>query len=111
MMITVDVKSDLPRTDVADKRLIHSIKYYRSKEKVIKILHGYGSTGVGGNIKVKIHQTLSKMVTNQEIKGFIPGESIGNTIGFDHVISTYKHLIQQDSDFKRNNYGITYVIL
>jgi hypothetical protein len=110
-MNNIDLKSDMPTTRVAGMRLTHLIKYFKKTDKVIKIIHGYGSSGVGGAIKHMIHQSLNEKVRNQEIKAFIPGEAISHTLGFDEVIEKFKHFIINDSDFKRDNYGITYVIL
>jgi glutathione synthase/RimK-type ligase-like ATP-grasp enzyme len=110
-MNTIDLKSDMPTTLIAGKRLTSAIKFHKNKDKVIKILHGYGSTGVGGAIKQTVHKSLNEKLRNGEIKAFIPGEAISHTLGFDEAIIQYKHLLANDSDFKRDNYGITYVIL
>jgi glutathione synthase/RimK-type ligase-like ATP-grasp enzyme len=110
-MNTIDLKSDMPTTLIAGKRLANALKFHKNTDKVIKILHGYGSSGVGGAIKQMVHKSLNEKVRNQEIKAYIPGEAISHTLGFDEVIVKFKHLIVNDSDFKRDNYGITYVIL
>jgi len=110
-MVVIDIKSHMPTQLVAGKLLADAIKRYKGKEKIIKILHGYGSTGIGGSIKVSTHKSLKNHMNKGEIKAYIPGEAIKQTLGFDHLISQYKTLISHDEDFKRDNYGITYVIL
>ncbi len=110
-MYTIDIKSEmLPKLD-AGKKLADALRKAKTQHKVIKILHGYGSTGEGGSIKSLTHQSLRNKVKKQEIQAFIPGEAIVRPLGFDEIISTYKHLISNDIDFKKDNYGITYVIL
>jgi len=109
-MKTFDIKSDMPFTDEAGKRLSDIIRGNRKKEKVIKIIHGYGSSGVGGKIKVTVHKSLKKKLSNHEIKAYIPGESLRSMMGFVDVIQKYKHLIKNDSDYKKCNDGITYII-
>ena len=107
-----DIKSDMPNVNDAGKRLANAIKESKSnKEKVIKILHGYGSHGIGGGKKVALIKSLHKRQKNNEIKAYIPGEAFANLMGFDDVIREYKDLIQHDSDYNKMNDGITYVIL
>ena len=107
-----DIKSDMPNVGDAGKKLATAIKEAKiNKEKVIKIIHGYGSHGVGGSIKIAVRKSLLKRQTNNEIKAYIPGEAFTNLMGFDDVIREYKDLIQHDSDYNKMNDGITYVIL
>ena len=107
-----DIKSDMPNVSDAGKRLANAIKEAISnKEKVIKILHGYGSHGVGGSIKIAVRKSLLKRLNNKEIKAYIPGEAFASLMGFDDAIREYNDLIKNDSDYNKINDGITYVIL
>jgi len=109
-MYLIDLKSTmLPKLE-AGKLLADELRKAKQQHKVVKILHGYGSTGPGGAIKALTHKSLRHKMKHQDIKAFIPGESIARPAGFDEIISTYKHLISHDHDFKKDNYGITYVI-
>jgi len=107
---TFNIKSDLPTTEEAGRRLAEIIREYKGKEKVIKIIHGYGSTGVGGSIKYLVHKSLKKRVRENNIKAYIPGEALSKLMGFDEIIYKYKHLFKNDSDYKKGNDGITYII-
>ncbi len=109
-MITIDIKSDKPTVQVANLRLLNSIKQYKF-EKVIKIIHGYGSSGVGGKIKQMVHTTLEMLQLQNQIRDFIPGEALVSFMGYADLIQKYKPLIQNDSDFKKGNDGITYVFI
>lgn len=109
-MKTFDIKSDMPFTEEARKRLTDIIRENRKKEKIIKIVHGYGSSGVGGKIKVTVHKSLKNKLMDNQIKAYIPGEALRSMMGFVDVIHKYKHLIKNDSDYKKCNDGITYVI-
>ena len=111
-MKTYDIKSDLPTVLEAGKRLADAIRDAKNQKlKVVKILHGYGSSGIGGSIRVAIRKSLRNKVSKTEIKAFIPGEAFATTMGFDEIIKTYEHLLKGDSDYKKMNDGITYVIL
>lgn len=81
-----------------------------SKEKVIKIIHGYGSSGVGGVIKRTLQISFRKSVAKNEISAYRPGEAIFCMMGFEDAIRMYKRLIQADSDYGEGNDGITYII-
>jgi hypothetical protein len=109
-MRTYDIKSMMPSSIEAKTKLINIINNSINKEKVIKIIHGYGSTGVGGKIKEITHQYLKQLINQNKIKAFIPGEAFSIPIGYDEVIHQFKLLIQNDEDYKKSNDGITYII-
>jgi hypothetical protein len=108
-MKSYNIKIDMPTQLLAKQRLDMILKYER--EPIIKIVHGYGSTGVGGVIKDMVRKELDERLAKVEIKAYIPGEAFGSLFGFDHIIRTYQHLLKHDPDYKRNNPGITYIIL
>ncbi len=109
-MITIDVKSSMPTVEVAKTLLLNGIKMHRS-EKVIKIIHGYGSSGVGGKIKHMVHEVLESLKETNQIRDFIPGEALVSFMGYADTIQKYKPLIMSDSDYRRGNDGITYVFI
>jgi hypothetical protein len=110
-MKEINIKHDLPDRLEAGRRLQQIIRENQGREKVIKIVHGYGSSGVGGSIKALVHKSLRNKLKKQEIKGFIPGEAFESLMGFDETIKTYQHLISNDKDYRKSNDGITYIIL
>ncbi len=110
-MKSFDIKSDMPFVSEAGKRLATIIRNCTGKDKVIKIIHGYGSSGAGGSIKLAVHKSLRNKVSTGEIQAFIPGEAFSEMMGFDESIKIYLNLIKSDSDFKKMNDGITYIIL
>ena len=111
-MKVFDIKSDMPDVLEAGRRLASIIREAKRKRyKVIKILHGYGSTGKGGRIKIHVRKSLNKRKNNNDIKSYIPGEAFSMMMGFDEEIMKYKHLIKSDSDYMKMNDGITYIIL
>lgn len=109
-MKTFNLEAGLPSASDAGKNLAQIIRENKSKEKVIKIIHGYGSSGVGGAIKRSVHKSLRKRVNTNEIAAYIPGEAMSVMMGFDDCINKYKHLVQSDSDYRKGNDGITYII-
>jgi len=109
-MKTFDLKSDMPTKDVAVLRLRNFLKYSKT-EKAVKVIHGYGSHGVGGGIRAAVRDELQALMAEGSIKAYIPGEALGVPMGFADAIQQYRHLVANDPDFRKSNDGITFVIL
>lgn len=111
-MLTVNIKDDMPPVDVAMRRLEGAI--YREKLRttgVIKIVHGYGSTGKGGAIKDASIKALQGYKSRGVIKDYILGESFGNYNVKARDLTRRYPLLKKDSDYGRYNDGITIIIL
>lgn len=78
--------------------------------RVIKIIHGYGSSGVGGRLRNGLRQELMKRKQNGKIKDLIPGERFG--VNEDTILYLHQYTqLKVDPDFSMNNPGITVIIL
>ena len=108
----VNLKDDMPTVDVAIKRITYNIKNAAPfGVSVIKIIHGYGSSGKGGAIRVEARKYLDRLKARGEIKDYVKGEDFSI---FDEA--TRKAFLacdelRRDSDIERHNNGITIVIL
>ena len=69
-MKTFDIKSHLPTQPEAKEELLQILSHNRN-EKIIKIIHGYGSHGVGGSIKTMVHKTLKIALASNQIANYI----------------------------------------
>lgn len=78
---------------------------------LIKFVHGYGSTGKGGEIRIAVQKGLIKRLQQQEIRAVIFGEDwrISNETAWA-LLKEWPGL-KQDSDLGRENRGITVVEL
>lgn len=103
-----DIHHGMPSIEMALSNLEVFIRISKS-EKVIKIIHGYGSSGKGGKIKTAFREECEKLKSKRIIKDYLPGEASYLPMGFDEIIRRYKTLIQNDRDFKISNEGITYL--
>ena len=108
----VNIKEDLPTVDDAIKRITYLINNVgKSGCSAIKLIHGYGSSGKGGGIRVEARKYLVRQKSNGVIKDVIAGEdfSIFNeaTIKAFYVCDD----LSRDSDLERSNNGITIVVL
>ena len=73
---TVNLKSDMPRVREALQRLDRELALARREGlRLLKIVHGYGSTGVGGDIRIAVQKRLHELVEAGQIRGSIFGEN------------------------------------
>jgi hypothetical protein len=78
---------------------------------LVKLIHGYGSKGLGGRIKEEVANALTRHKRSNLIRDFIAGEDfrISNQATWDLLKASPE--LKQDRDLSRNNRGITIVIL
>lgn len=78
MIRTINIKEDNPNSDYAMYLLDEEIKYSKAVgNRVIIIIHGYGSHGCGGVIKQKLKEYLPILKKNKIIEDFVFGENWG----------------------------------
>ena len=79
--------------------------------KVIKVIHGYGSNGIGGQIALRIRPLLIQLKKQNVIADYIPGPEwhLGNRKA-KNLIYTCNDAAYC-TDLSRNNPGITIVAL
>ena len=78
---------------------------------LLKLIHGYGSTGVGGRMREEIWKTLDRYKRHGLISGFITGEDFRLSNETSWELVKRDKTIKQDRDFGRANRGITIVVL
>ncbi len=108
----VNIKADMPTASDAVKRVTFYIHNSRALGyTVVKIIHGYGSSGKGGKIRSEVRAYLSRQQQQGQIRGFIPGEdfSIFDTATRD-AFSRCDDL-RRDDDLERHNNGVTIILL
>ena len=79
--------------------------------KVLKILHGYGSHGVGGELRIALQSTLRGLAQSGGISDCIYGENWRK--GDERSWELLKRIpaLKNDPDLGRGNRGITIVLL
>ena len=108
----INIKDDLPSKNDAIKRVTYNIKNASVfGVTVIKIIHGYGSTGKGGSIRTETRKYLERQKNQGQIKGYIIGEDF--SIFNDETIKAFQVCdeLRRDRDLERHNNGMTLVIL
>jgi hypothetical protein len=77
---------------------------------VIKLIHGYGSTGAGGEIRIAAQRRLAEMTTRGEIRACIFGENWAKSDQQAWALIKAHPELKQDPDLGRRNLGITIVV-
>ena len=107
-----NIKSDNPTVEIALsrlKRLLHGAK--ADGVRILKIVHGYGSSGKGGEIRYSVRDYLESLKYSALIKYYVPGEEFGGA--YDLGKNAVRELpdLKKDSDWGKHNKGITIIIL
>jgi hypothetical protein len=106
----INLEQGLPTVEQARQRLLRELPLaQRSGWKGAKLIHGYGSSGAGGEIRIAIGRLLQQMQQNGELSMVIFGEDWSIT-GPDawSLVKRYPAL-KKDRDLDRKNRGITVV--
>ena len=112
MIHEINLETGSPTALSALKQLEFFIASTRvSKGRVIKIIHGYGSSGKGGKIRTAVRKMLKEYKETDRLTLFIKGEN------FSIFDASTRYLIEKfpetanDPDLNNANQGITYVLL
>jgi Smr domain len=109
---TVILKDGMPSVEQARARLSSEIHVARqSGIKILKVVHGYGSTGVGGDLRFALQSTLRQMAAKKEIRDCIYGENWRKSDERTWELLKQMPELKADSDLGRGNKGITLVVL
>src|SRR5258708_34333167 len=74
-MRIVNLEEGMPRVDEARLRMQHEL--HRAREqgaKALKLVHGYGSSGVGGVLRNELQKELRRLAAEGSVRGFIRSE-------------------------------------
>jgi hypothetical protein len=102
----------MPPVDEALQRLDRELALARQQRcKVLKLIHGYGSTGAGGDIRIALQRRLYEMAQNGRIRACIYGEDWSKSNEEAWKVLQEHSDLKNDSDVGRANRGITIVLL
>jgi hypothetical protein len=111
-MKTVNLKTDMPQVREALQRLERELALARKeKTALLKLIHGYGSTGTGGDIRIAVQKRLRELAQNGEIRSCIFGEEWTKSDSTTWQLLQSQPRLKEDPDLGRRNRGITVVLL
>jgi hypothetical protein len=77
----------------------------------IKLIHGYGSSGAGGEIRIAAQKRVVEMAGRGEVRACIFGENWTKSDEVAWALINAHPELKQDADLGRRNLGITIVVL
>jgi len=107
-----NLKEGSPTTPQALARLTTELERARRNGiNLLKIIHGYGSSGEGGVIRHAVQAELVRLEREGQIRAFISGEDwrISNEPSWA-LLSKHREL-KRDPDLGRGNRGLSIVLL
>ena len=111
-MKVIDLKSDMPPVMEAVQRLDQAIALARRQQtSLLKVIHGYGSKGVGGDIRIAAQKRLRELQEAGAIRGCIFGEEWSTTSEQVWTLVKARPELKGDPDLGKRNLGITVVLL
>jgi len=102
----------MPLVHEALQRLEREISLARrQKQTLLKVIHGYGSSGAGGEIRIAVQRRLRELADGGQIRGCIFGENWSKTEDATWRLLQAHTDLKNDPDLGRRNQGITIVLL
>lgn len=108
----VNLEQGMPTAQAALNQLALELRRTRSLGcTALKIIHGYGSTGKGGKIRVQARARLERMKKAGQLRDYIPGEEF--SIFHSATLAAFRRCgaLRKDPDLERHNNGVTIILL
>lgn len=108
----VNIEEGRPAVAEALERLDRALSQARRDGvRLLKVIHGYGSTGSGGAIKQAAHRKLAAWKRERRIGEFVPGEEWGVFHEGTRRILEECGDPGPDPDLRSQNEGITIILV
>ena|SRR5215472_7220101 len=108
----INLEDGIPKVEAARLRMHHEIHTARRQGYVaVKLIHGYGSSGVGGALRIELQKELRRQADAGSLSAVIAGEEwrVSDESSWK-LLQRYPEW-KQDSDLGKGNKGITIVLL
>ena len=112
LLRTVKIEAGRPTAEVGLDKLERELASARqAKVAVVRVIHGYGSTGKGGILRDECRALLRRMVKAGDIKAFVPGDDYSSATNAGRVLMNCCPELRDSERTDRLNPGITFVQL
>jgi hypothetical protein len=109
-LIVLNLKAGMPTVEQAKRRLLESLYAPRGASgPVVKIIHGYGSSGKGGAIRAAIRKQMAEWQREGKVLKVVPGENWSIFDPGSQDLRQRHAFLGKDEDLDRGNAGITLV--
>ncbi len=107
---TINLEEGRPTVDQARQRMLKEIEVARREGcDGVRLIHGYGSSGVGGGIRLAVGRALQEMKKHGKLATVIYGEEWRISHAETWALVRKHPELKQDPDLGRKNRGITLV--
>jgi hypothetical protein len=111
-VVIANLESGMPPANEALLRLDYELTRARGAGAlVVKVIHGYGSSGVGGVLRDAVQAELRRMAGDHKIRAFVAGEDWRTSNEVAWNMQKLVPELKQDRDWGRGNRGISIVLL
>jgi hypothetical protein len=108
----INLEDGLPKVEEARLRMQRELQVARQQGyAAVKLIHGYGSSGVGGALRIELQKELQRMAGAGALRSFVTGEDwrISDEKTWE-LLKRYPEW-KRDSDLGKANKGISIVLL
>lgn len=109
----INLKQYSPTVEQALAMLMIELEVIKKEGvKLLKVIHGYGSSGTGGAICVAVRNLCRNLKKQKQIKDYFTGGdfTISNATCFAALVKV-KDFVDSDHDLNSANPGITFIEL
>ncbi len=108
----INLEVGKPFVEQAIQRLTMEVQRSRKLGcTVLKIIHGYGSSGTGGRIRTESRKYLARLLARGEVRDVIPGEAFSIFEEATRQAFLRCDDLRRDRDLDRYNNGVTFLVL
>lgn len=109
---TINLEAGRPFVETAITKLLKNVEIaQREGVSVLTVIHGYGSSGKGGEIRVEGRKQLDFLVEQGGIHSFVNGEDFNSRSGVVKMMLRRYPQLKKHTGLNRRNPGITIVFL
>jgi hypothetical protein len=109
-LMVLNLKAGMPTVEQAKRRLLESLYAPRGASgPVVKMIHGYGSSGKGGAIRTAVREQMSAWQREGKVLVVVYGENWSIFDAASQDLRQRYAFLRKDEDLDRGNAGITLV--
>ena len=107
---TIDVKAGMPLVEEGLARLERDLtRAMQAGVRVVRVIHGYGSTGKGGKLRDACRVFLRRMLKAGQITSVLPGEEYSRATNLGRNLMSRCPDLRNSERSDSQNPGITFV--
>lgn len=108
----IDLEEGMPKVEEARLRMQRELHTARQQGyAAVKLIHGYGSSGMGGSLRIELQKELQRLAGAGGVRSFIAGEDWRISDEKSWALLKRYPEWKQDPDLGKGNKGISIVLL